>query len=42
MYHTYIELVHSLRDFQISDEDILVKVMEKYNLSKENAQAYLN
>ena len=42
MYHTYIGLVHSLRDFQISDEDILVKVMEKYNLSKENAQAYLN
>lgn len=42
MDESIYKLVHSLRDFQISDEDILVKVMEKYNLSKENAQAYLN
>lgn len=36
------KLVLSLREFQISDDDILVKIMEKYNLSIESAQTYLN
>ena len=36
------KLICTLKDFQIPDVQILEKVMEKYNLSEEKAQAYLN
>ena len=34
-------LVSSLRDFNISDEDIIKKLMEKYQLSEEDAKTFL-
>lgn len=36
------KLIGALKEFQISDEQIVEKVMEKYQLSLEETQAYLN
>ena len=34
-------MVSSLRDFNIPDHDILLKIQEKYGLSQEEAERYV-
>ena len=35
-------MIESLREFQISDEQVMDKLMQKYELTEEEAKAYLD